>query len=112
MLTHPLTPEQARAVAAEKPGEDEIAVGDRTRFSLSLPFSGWWALVCGVGLALGAIWGFHETAKREILSGVDQKISAIEKHYLTVEEYRRLREEDFKFWDSRLDELKDEIRRK
>jgi hypothetical protein len=93
-----------------------VTLSDETL--IRLPANKLWALVVGVGVMVGTLWGFHTSNAAAVDTRIKEAVREVRiergetlKQYLTREEYREYREQDFKYWDERLDIIMKEIRR-
>ena len=84
--------------------------------AVRLPISKLWALLAATVGLLATLYGFHASAVASITEKVDKSATALRtereerlRQHPTWAEIRQMREEDLKYWDSRLDRLENKL---
>lgn len=101
-------------MTAKQAASAEVVITDET--PVRLPVSKLWALVAIVVGLLTTVWGFHQSAVASISEKVDRTATTLREErgkalqqHPTWAEIRKLREDDLKYWDGRLDRLEEKL---
>lgn len=76
---------------------------------LNLPLEAHWKVLTAIAVILAGFWGVLNGTVATAAQGLRQEQTQALKPFLTREEYQKAREEDFKYWNSQLGDMRKDL---